>query len=76
MSLPHLCFPDPALIRSRLILSALVMDTILGAGAAPAVAPHPDVNLVQPTAVAPVQLSVGKGASKSGVTVASNETLN
>ncbi len=53
---------------------------------APAVAPHPDVHLVEPAAVAPVQLCVGGGASKArmvleavwnrGVTVAADETLN
>jgi hypothetical protein len=46
----------------------------------------PDVHLVKPAAVAPVQLRVGRGTSKTqsvleavwnhGVTVASNETRN
>jgi hypothetical protein len=35
------------------------------AGAAPAVAPHPDVHLVEPAAVAPVPLRVGGGVSKT-----------
>ncbi len=55
------------------------------AGAAPAVAPHPDVHHVEPAAVAPVPLRVGGGVSESktqivleavwnrGVTVAANE---
>ncbi len=73
-----------SLIRSRLILSAW---TPYGGGPSPpAVAPHPDVNLVDPPAVAPVPLRVGggHGAPKTliileavwnpGVTVASDET--
>ncbi len=55
---------------------------------APAVAPHPDADLVQSAqaAVAPIQLCVGGGASKtlfklqrrrnSGATVAANEARN
>ncbi len=51
--------------------------------------PHPDVHLVEPAAVAPVPLRVGRGASKTlivleavwnrgqrGVTVVADETLN
>ncbi len=55
-------------------------------GAAPAVAPHPDVHLVEPAAVALVPLRVGGGASKTpivlgavwnrGVTAAADETRN
>ncbi len=51
-----------------------------------AVAPHPDIHLVEPAAVAPVPLRVGGGDSKtlivleavlnSGVTVAADETRN
>jgi hypothetical protein len=64
--------PDP---------SASAIDTIRGA--APAVAPHPDVHLIEPAAVAPVPLRVGGGVSNtpnvleavwdSGATVAANE---
>jgi hypothetical protein len=58
----------------------------------PAVAPHPDVNIVQPlsAAVTPIPLRVGRGASEtvtqivleavwnlnSGVPVAANQVLN
>ncbi len=55
-------------------------------GAAPTVAPHPDVHLVEPAAVAQVPLRVCRGASKTlvaleavwngGVTAAAPETLN
>jgi hypothetical protein len=55
-------------------------------GAASAVVPHPDVHLVDSTAVAQVPLCDGRGTSKttivldtmwnSGVTVPANETLN
>ncbi len=48
--------------------------------------PHPDVHLVEPAAVAPVPLRVGRGASKTlivfeavwnrGVTVAAYEARN
>ncbi len=54
-------------------------------GTAPAVAPHPDVHLIEPAAVAPVPLRVGGGVSKtrivleavrnSGVTVAADEAV-
>ncbi len=53
---------------------------------APAVAPYPDVHIVEPDAVAPVTLRVGRGAFKTpivleavwnrGVTVAADETRN
>ena len=55
-------------------------------GLAPAAAPHPDVHLIEPAAIAPVPLRVGGGASKArivleamwnrGVTVAADETWN
>ncbi len=35
--------------------------------AAPAVAPHPDVHLVEPAAIAPIPLRVGGGASKTPI---------
>jgi hypothetical protein len=41
------------LSRSALILSASAIETIRGA---PAVAPHPDVHLIEPAAVSPVPL--------------------
>jgi hypothetical protein len=58
------------------------------AGAAPAVAPHPDLHLVEPAAVSPVPLRVGGGVTVSktpivleavwdrGVLVAANEARN
>ena len=81
-TLPRLCRPDPALADSdTLPPDPLRLSDGPHPGAAPAVAPHPDVHLVEPAAVAPVPLRVGRGASKalivlepmrnSGVTVAS-----
>ncbi len=80
----------------RFLISAAFADTLASdplslcyghhPGVAPAVAPHPDVHLVEPAAVAPVPLRVGGGTSKTlivleavwnrGVTVAVNETRN
>ncbi len=84
-SLPSLSCLDPALTDT---LAPDPLSLCYGhyPGVAPAVAPHPDVHLIQPAAVAPVPLRVGGGASKAsmvleavwnrGVTVAADETLN
>ena len=84
-SLPSLCCPGPAL-ADALAPDPLSLCDGHHPGAAPAVAPHPDVHLVEPAAVAPVPLRVGRGASKTpivleavwnrGVTVAADETRN
>jgi hypothetical protein len=82
-ALPRLCRPGPALAEplgpDPLRLSDRHHPT-------PAVAPHPDVHLVEPAAVAPVLLCVSEGVSKTpivleavwdnGVTVAADEALN
>ena len=85
VSLPSLSCPDPAL-ADTLAPDPLSLCYGHHPGVAPAVAPHPDVHLVEPTAVAPVPLRVGGGASKIPivleavwnrvVTVAADETLN
>ncbi len=82
-SLPSLSCPDPAL-ADTLAPDPLSLCNGHHPGAAPAVAPHPDVHLVKPDAVALVPLRVGRGASKtpivlevvwnSAVTVAADET--
>ena len=69
-----------SLRRLLLILSASAIDTMRER------APHPDIHLVEPVAVAPVPLRVGGGVSKTpivleavwdrGVTVAANEARN
>ena len=84
-SLPSLSCPDPAL-ADTLAPDPLSLCYGHHPGVAPAVAPHPDVHLVQSAAVAPVPLRVGGGASKTpivleavwnrGVTVAADETRN
>ena len=84
-TLHRLCRPDPAL-ADTLPPDPLCLSDGHHPGAAPAVAPHPDVHLVEPAAVAPVLLRVGGGASKarivleemwnSGVTVAADEARN
>ena len=84
-SLPSLCCPGPAL-ADALAPDPLSLCDGHHPGAAPAVAPHPDVHLVEPAAVSPVPLRVGRGASKTpivleavwnrGVTVAADETQN
>ena len=84
-TLPRLCRPDTAL-ADTLAPDPLRLSDGHHPGAAPAVAPHPDVHLVEPAAVAPVPLRVGRGASKAlivlepmrnrGVTVASYEAWN
>ena len=87
VSLPSLSCPDPAL-ADTLAPAPDPLSLCYGhhPGVAPAVAPHPDVHLVEPAAVAPVPLRVGGSASKArmvleavwnrGVTVAANETRN
>ena len=85
VSLPSLSCPDPAL-ADTLAPDPLSLCYGHHPGVAPAVAPHPDVHLVQPAAVAPVPLRVGGGASKArmvleavwnrGVTVAADEARN
>jgi hypothetical protein len=85
LSLPGLSCPDPAL-ADTLAPDPLSLGDGHHPGAAPAVAPHPDVYLVEPAAVAPVPLRVGRGASKEpivleavrncGVTVAADEAWN
>jgi hypothetical protein len=84
-TLPRLCRPEPAL-ADTLAPYPLSLRDRHHAGAAPAVAPHPDVHLVEPAAVAPVPLRVGGGVSKTlivleavwdrGVTVASDVARN
>ncbi len=84
-SLPSLSCPDPAL-ADTLVPDPLSLCDGHHPGVVPAVAPHPDVHLVEPAAVAPVLLRVGGGASKTpivleavwnrGVTVAADETRN
>ncbi len=82
---PRLCCPGPAL-ADPLGPDPLCLDDRHHPGAAPAVAPHPDVHLEEPAAVAPVPLNVGGGVSNtlivleavwdSGVTVAADEARN
>ncbi len=84
-SLPSLSCPGPAL-PDTLAPDFLSLCDGHHQGVAPAVAPHPDVHLVEPAAVALVPLRVGGGASKTpivlegvwnrGVTVAAYETWN
>jgi hypothetical protein len=84
-TLPRLCSPEPALAET-LAPQPLSLGDRHHAGAAPAVAPHPDVHLVEPAAVAPLQLRVGRGVTKTpivlevvwdrGVLVAADEALN
>ena len=84
-TLPRLCRPEPALPETLAPYPLRLRDRH-HAGAAPAVAPHPDVHLVEPAAVAPIPLRVGGGASKTpivleavrnrGVSVAADETRN
>ncbi len=62
-SLPSLSCPDPAL-ADTLAPDPLSLCDGHHPGAAPAVAPHPDVHLVEPAAIAPIQLLVCGGASK------------
>ncbi len=59
-SLPDTLVPDP-----------LSLGDVHHPGAAPAVAPHPDVHLVEPAALAPIPLRVGGGASKMQIVLES-----
>ncbi len=63
VSLPSLSCLDPALADT---LAPDPLSLCYG-HMAPAVAPHPDVHLVEPAAVAPVPLRVGRGASKTPI---------
>ncbi len=84
-TLPRLCRPGPALAE-QLGLDPLRFSDRNHPGAAPAVAPHPDVHLVDPATVAQVPLHVGGGVSNTpivleavwdiGVTVAADEARN
>jgi hypothetical protein len=84
-SLPSLSCPGPAL-ADTLAPDPLSLCDGNHPGAAPAVAPHPDVHLVEPATVVPVPLRVGRGTSKtpivleavwnSRVTFAADETKN
>jgi hypothetical protein len=65
-SLPSLTCPDPAL-ADTLAPDPLSLCDGHYPGAAPAVAPHPNVHLIEPAAVAPVPLRVGRGASKTQI---------
>jgi hypothetical protein len=83
--LPGLSCPDPVL-ADTLVPDPLSLGDEHHQGAALAIAPHPDVHLAEPAAVAPIQLCVCRGASKTlnileavrncGVTVAAYETRN
>ncbi len=84
-TLPRLFRPQPA-IPEMLAPDPLCLGDENHPGAAPTVAPHPDVHLGDPTAVTPVPLLVGGGVSKtqivleavwdSGVAVAADEAWN
>ena len=65
-TLPRLCRQEPALAETLAAYPLSLRDRH-HAGAAPAVAPHPDVHLVEPAAVAPVPLRVGGGVSKTTI---------
>ncbi len=85
VTLLRLCRPGPAL-ADPLGPDPLRIGDRHHPGAAPAVAPHPDVHLVEPAAVAPVPLRVGRAVSytpvvleavwDSGVTIAADEARN
>ncbi len=64
VSLPSLCCPGPAL-ADALAPDPFSLCNGHHPGAAPAVAPHPDVHLIVPAAVPLVPLRVGRGASKT-----------
>ena len=84
-TLPRLCGPDPALAET-LSPDPLRLRDGHHPSAAPAVAPHPDVHLVEPATVAPVALCICRGISKARivpeavwncrVTVAADEARN
>ncbi len=64
VTLPRLCRPGPALTEP-LCPDPLRLIDRHHPGAAPAVAPHPDVHLIEPAAVAPAPLRVGGGVSNT-----------
>jgi hypothetical protein len=66
VSLPSLSCPDPAL-ADTLAPDPLSLCNGHHPGATPAVAPQPDFHLIEPAAVAPVPLRVGRGASKAPI---------
>ena len=86
VSLSRLCSTGPALTDHLLLRSLLILCLGDGhyQGAAPAIVPHPDVDLVESGAIVPVPLRVGRGASKTpivleavlnhGLTVAADST--
>ncbi len=84
-TLPCLCRPGPAL-AGPLGPDPLRLGDRHYPGAAPALAPRPDVHLVDPAFVVPVPLRVGGGVSNTpivleavwdrGVTVAADKALN
>ncbi len=61
-TLPRLCGPDPALAET-LSPDPLRLRNGHHPSADPAVAPHPDVHLVEPATVAPVVLCICRGIS-------------
>ena len=65
-TLPRLCGPDPALAET-LSPDPLRLSDGHHPSAAPAVAPNPDVHLVEPATVAPVALCICRGISKARV---------
>jgi hypothetical protein len=66
VTLPRICRPDPALAEP-LCPDSLGLGDRHHPGAPPAVAPHPDVHLVEPAVVAPVPLRVGGGLSTTPI---------
>ncbi len=65
---PRLCRPGPALAELVGPDSLRLGDRRHpGAAPGPAIAPHPDVHLVEPAAVAPVPLRVGGGVSNTPI---------
>ncbi len=66
VTLPRLCRPGPALAEP-LGPDPLRLGDRHHLGAALAVAPHPDVHLVEPAAVARVPLRVGGGVSNTPI---------
>jgi hypothetical protein len=84
-TLPRLCRPGPALAEPLGPDPLCLSDRHHPGAAAPAVAPHPDVHLVEPAAVAPVPLCAGRVSNTpialeavwdSGLTVAADEARN
>jgi hypothetical protein len=83
---PRRFLVSAALVLQLLCPNPLHLSNRHHPGMAPAEAPHPDIHLVEPAAVAPVQLRVGGGVSNTptvlkavwdgGVTVAVDEARN